>query len=273
MKNRIHLTFCLIFVSILSHSQSPWVPSVNEGFLQFAYSGLFFDQVRYNNELITPGRETVDQTYQAYLDFGLLPKLGITASIPFKFYSIDEGSGKFSGLGNVSLGLKYQLTNKNATTAIGLTYDVTSQNSDQQLGLRSGFDAHTVTPYFSIGSGTKKTYFYANLGYGIRTNSYSDFLRVSGEFGYKIFKHAYLIGTIDLTNPTQKDSGFFIIDDPAFVASASFLDRQSFNGAGIKFLYDFLPEKYGISLSTIGALGSDNTPFSRSYNVGIYHKF
>jgi hypothetical protein len=228
----------------------------------------------YNNELVDLNRQTVDQTYQAYLDFGLLPKVGITVAIPFKFYQVDAPtSGRHSGLGNTSISLKYQLSNKNATSAVGITYDARSQNINQELGLRSGFDAQTITPYFTIGSGTKKSYFYANIGYGIRTNNYSDFVRISGEFGYQIFRNAYLSGTIDLTNPVEKNSSFFVNDDPAFVASASFLDRQSFNGAGVKFLYEFVPERYGITLSSIGALGANNIPFSRSYNVGIYHKF
>jgi hypothetical protein len=91
--------------------------------------------------------------------------------------------------------------------------------------------------------------------------------------GYKIFRHSYLIGTLDFNQPIQDDSSFFLADEEIFSKSASFLDRQSFNGAGLKFLYEFIPEKYGITLSTIGALGSDNTPFSRSYNIGIFNKF
>jgi hypothetical protein len=157
--------------------------------------------------------------------------------------------------------------------AIGLTYEAETGAENLNLGLRTGFAASTFYPYFSIGSGTKKLYFYASSGLGMRTNRHSNFVRLSGELGYKIFRHSYLIGTLDFNQPIQDDSSFFLADEEIFSKSASFLDRQSFNGAGLKFLYEFIPEKYGITLSTIGALGSDNTPFSRSYNIGIFNKF
>jgi hypothetical protein len=42
---------------------------------------------------------------------------------------------------------------------------------------------------------------------------------------------------------------------------------------GIKWINDFVPEKYGFVLSVIGSLGAENIPFSRSYNLGVYQKF
>jgi hypothetical protein len=265
--------FLLFFLS--ANGQSPWVQQVNDGFIQAGYSGLYFDQVRYNGDLIDPSRKTVDNTYQIYLDFGLLPNLGVTAVLPVKFYTITENgeTSKFDGLGNLSFSLKYQLPVKSSSMAIGLTYEAETGAENLNLGLRTGFAASTFYPYFSIGSGTKKLYFYASSGLGMRTNRHSNFVRLSGELGYKIFRHSYLIGTLDFNQPIQDDSSFFLADEEIFSKSASFLDRQSFNGAGLKFLYEFIPEKYGITLSTIGALGSDNTPFSRSYNIGIFNKF
>lgn len=264
----------LLFLSVNSFSQSPWIPGVNDGFLQFSYTGLYYDQVRYNKKLINSGRNTIDQTYQAYLDFGLLPKIGITLAFPFKVYQVDSPlTGQHSGIGNTSVSIKYSLSNRNTSSAVGLTYDIRSQNVDKQLGLRTGFDANTITPYYTIGSGTKKTYFYANFGYGIRTNKYSDFLRISGEFGFKVFRSAYIAGLLDIIKPVQNQSRFFEIDYPIFITSSSFLDRQSYTGAGIKFLFDFVPDRYGVALSTIGSIEADNTPFSRSYNFGLYRKF
>jgi hypothetical protein len=265
--------FLLFFLS--ANGQSPWVQQVNDGFIQAGYSGLYFDQVRYNGDLVDPSRKTVDNTYQIYLDFGLLPNLGVTAVLPVKLYTITENgeTSKFDGLGNLSFSLKYQLPVKSSSMAIGLTYEAETGAENLNLGLRTGFAASTFYPYFSIGSGTKKLYFYASSGLGLRTNRHSNFVRLSGELGYKIFRHSYLIGTLDFNQPIQDDSSFFLADEEIFSKSASFLDRQSFNGAGLKFLYEFIPEKYGITLSTIGALGSDNTPFSRSYNIGIFNKF
>jgi|GEM_PF-965216 hypothetical protein len=265
--------FLLFFLS--ANGQSPWVQQVNDGFIQAGYSGLYFDQVRYNGDLVDPNRKTVDNTYQIYLDFGLLPNLGVTAVLPVKLYTITENgeTSKFDGLGNLSFSLKYQLPVKSSSMAIGLTYEAETGAENLNLGLRTGFAASTFYPYFSIGSGTKKLYFYASSGLGLRTNRHSNFVRLSGELGYKIFRHSYLIGTLDFNQPIQDDSSFFLADEEIFSKSASFLDRQSFNGAGLKFLYEFIPEKYGITLSTIGALGSDNTPFSRSYNIGIFNKF
>jgi hypothetical protein len=248
---------------------------VNDGFIQAGYSGLYFDQVQYNGDLVNPDRRTVDNTYQIYLDFGLLPNLGVTAVLPVKLYTITENgeTSKFDGLGNLSFSLKYQLPVKSSSMAIGLTYEAETGAENLDLGLRTGFSASTFYPYFSIGGGTKKLYFYASSGLGLRTNKHSNFIRLSGELGYKIFRHGYLIGTLDFNQPIQDNSNFFLTDEEIFSKSASFLDRQSFNGAGLKFLYEFIPEKYGVTLSTIGALSSDNIPFSRSYNIGMFKKF
>ncbi|MFB0908996.1 MAG: hypothetical protein ACI9V1_000077 [Spirosomataceae bacterium] len=265
--------FLLFFLS--GKGQSPWVQKVNDGFIQAGYSGLYFDQVRYKGNLVDAGRKTIDNTYQLYLDFGLLPNLGVTAILPVKNYTITENgeTSRFDGLGNLSFSLKYQLPTKSSSMAVGLTYEAETRAENLDLGLRTGFAASTFYPYFSIGSGTKKLYFYASGGLGLRTNKHSNFVRLSGELGYKIFKYSYLIGTLDFNRPIQNDSNFFLTDDEVFSKSASFLDRQSFNGAGLKFLYEFVPEKYGVTISTIGALGSNNTPFSRSYNLGIFRKF
>lgn len=267
--------FYLLLISTISKAQSPWIPNVNDGFLQVGYSGLYYNEVRYNNEQRDFNRQTFDNTYQAFLDFGLMPKLGVTAILPYKSYAITEGNktSTFNGLSNIGIGLKYQVLDKDAKAAIGARFDFNTATANYDLGLRTGFEALTFMPYFTIGSGTKKTYFYANLGYGIRGNYYSDFVRLSGELGYKLIKNAYVIGTIDLTNPVSKTSEFYTNDLPVFQKSASFLDRQSFMGAGIKLLYEFVPEKYGVTLSTIGALGANYIPFSRSYNFGLFKKF
>lgn len=263
------------FLTVSTKAQSPWVKQVNEGFLQAGYSGLFFDEIRYNGEQVNPNRSTVDNTYQLYLDFGLIPDVGITAVLPFKQYFITENgqTSTFGGLGNLSFSLKYQLPVKSATMAVGLSYEAETGAEDSDLGLRTGYAASTFQPYFSVGSGTKKLYFYASAGLGLRTNNYSNFARLSGELGYKIIKNGYLIGTLDFNRPLNQNSEFFETDEIIFSKSASFLDRQAFNGAGIKILYEFIPEKYGFTLSTIGALGAENIPFSRSYNFGIYTKF
>lgn len=275
MVNRRYFALFILLYSGTCFSQSPWIPSVNDGFIQASYSGLYYNSVSLNNEVVNQPRNTINNTYQLYLDFGLLPNIGVTAIVPVTQYSVtqNKSTGSYSGLGNLSFTVRYELPISKAKSVLGLTYSAKTANNDVNQGLRTGFDATTFMPFVSVGSGTKKTYFYANLGYGVRTNKHSNFVRLSGELGYKIIKNGYIIGTIDLTNPTNKSSEFFESDPDVYKLSASYLDRQSFNGAGIKILYEFVPERYGLTLSTIGALGSNNVPFSRSYNFGLYKKF
>lgn len=265
----------LLLLSTCIYAQSPWVPKAKGGFAQVGYSGLFYSQARIGNEVQETGQLNRDFTYQIYFDYGLSKKIGVTAILPLKqTYLIKEGDrSSINAIGNLELGIKYLVYDKNSKISIGVNNSFKTGTSDATLGLRTGYEAHTTMPYVTIGTGTKKMYFYANVAYGFRTNGYSHFARLSGEMGYKLTPQIILAGTLDFNRYTNANSTFYKNENSLFFLSSNYLDRQLFNGVGLKAIVDINPDKFGFILSSIGSLAAENIPFSRSYNVGVFVKY
>lgn len=265
----------LIILSNEASAQSPWIPKAKGGFAQVGYSGLFYSQARIGSEVLETGQLNRDFTYQLYVDYGLGKKIGLTAILPIKqtYFIKDDVKQSLNGLGNLQLGLKYLVLDKDSKVSIGIQTSFRTGQSDHSIGLRTGYEAFTAMPYITVGTGTNKMYFYANLGYGYRTNGYSDFAKLSGEMGYKLNPRVIVAGTLDLNRPLNDNSSFYQNESPAFFLSSNYLDRQLFNGVGIKAIVDIKPDKYGFIISSIGSLAAENIPFSRSYNVGVFLKY
>ncbi len=279
MRRILVLSF-LLSSSLPSIAGGPWIREFRKGFVQVGYSGLYYNAVF--NPLGTEKdvyRDINDHTFQVYAEYGLGKKIEIRAVIPFKAISIGPSSntqanpvpaGTLNGIGNIGLGLKRGILDGDVKLSVGVDVLANTFANNDQLGLRTGFEGWTVLPYLSVGSGTKRTYFYAEAGYGFMTRNYSNFLKLGGEAGVKVLPRLWVAGTVDFRLP-QKNGPFFNAD--AYQNTATYLNNQQYLGLGIKAAYDLVPDRVGLSASVIGALAGENVPFSRSYNAGIYFKW
>lgn len=256
------------------------MPGARKGFIQAGYSGLYYNAVYgpSGSELPT-FRNTSDVTLQIYAEYGLGSKWGIRGVLPYKLLRTTVSTnptvnptpaGTLNGIGNIGLGLKRAVLDGPVKVSVGVDALANTFTNNDRLGLRTGYEGVTVLPYVSVGSGGARTYYFVEAGYGFMSQNYSNFLKLNGEYGYKLLPRLWVAGTLDFRLPA-KNGPFF--NTEAYQLTGTYLNDQLFLGAGLKASYDLVPNKVGLSGSVIGALAGENVPFSRSYNIGIYYKW
>ncbi len=273
MKKIISIIAFLIVFSQLATAQCPWTREKGKSYAQLGFTGLFYNQVQQNGKKVALPNDVSDITIQAYAEYGITSKLEAQLIVPFKTVGFKSktslASESLSGLGNVSVGLKYKFLDKKWKFSSGLIYTANSITKDNKIGLTTGFNAATFLPYVSAGSSAGKWYYYANIGYGYMDNNYSDFFKASFEVGYEVIKSGHLMFILDTRNIVSKESAF----DNDQNQWSSYRDRQTYNAIGIKANYEFKKEKFGANFAAIGATGIDNAPLAPTLNFGLYSKF
>jgi hypothetical protein len=270
--NQILFLMTLIF-SQISLAQSPWTREKGKSYVQLGFSGIFFDKIANEDGKETDlGGDFSDITLQAYADYGITSKLEAQLIVPFKSVGYDvkgaSTSESLSGIGNVSLGLKYKLLDSNWKLSSGLLLTPKTSQYDDKTKLSTGLNATTALPYVTVGSSQGKWYYFGNLGYGYMTNDYSDYMRLNAEVGYQIIEQGHLIFALDTRNVISKEKAF----ENDEKQTASFSDRIEYNAVGLKFNYEFSKDKFGVNAAAFGAFGIKNAPLTPSLNFGVYAK-
>lgn len=261
---------CLFGIQF-SNAQSPWTREKGKAYVQLGLTSLSYDAVQYNGNKIDNIGDYTDITFQVYSEYGISDKLEAQLILPYKKANYNDVgvSETISGLGNISLGLKYKLSDKNWKISSGLLFSANSIKTNEDLVVSStGINAATILPYISIGSSCNKWYYFGNIGYGYMNNEYSDYFKATIEVGYNVIPRGHLMLVLDTRNPVTKENAF--LNDTA--QWASHLDRQAYNAFGLKANYEFIKDKIGANFSTFGAFGIDNSPLAPTINIGVYTK-
>lgn len=274
MKIKLKTTLILSFLFVqFVQAQSPWTRDKGKAYLQLGFSGIFYNKIEKNGKTVDLLYDVSDITSQIYGEYGLTNNLEAQLILPFKSVGYKSSNGNvsenLSGIGNVNLGLKYKIFNGNWKVSTGLQYAFNSITKDNIKKLSTGFNAETVLPYVTAGTSSGKWYYFGNIGYGYMTNTYSDFFKFSAEVGYNITEKSHLIFVLDSKNIVSKEEAF----NTDSYQWNSYLDRQSYTAAGLKFNYEFSKDKFGLNLAALGAFDLDNAPAAPSFNFGLYSKF
>jgi hypothetical protein len=271
------LTYTLLMLGVIANAQSPWTREKGKFFTQIGASVLIYDQINLDGKTLESGNDYYDYTFQSYTEFGVSDKVEIQAIIPMKTlgYEAKTGGNKQSqsGLGNAVLGGKYKFFDKNWKISAGISVSLNTISKNDTKGLRTGFDATTIQPYITAGSSNGKLYYFGNLGYGYMTNDYSSFARIGGEIGYEVIKRGHLIFAVDAKQPLQDDSKFAKEEQPTYLGTATYLDRQTYTAFGLKGNYEIKQDAFGVNFSVFGAAGLENIAATPSLNLGTYFKF
>jgi len=274
MKNYSFFIICALFSTSLFYAQSPWLQGKNKAFVQLGFSGIFYDEVKFENTTQGGLADFSDVTIQVYSEYGITDKLDALAILPYKSVGYEtKATGNkenLGGLGNVTLGLKYLICDSKWKLSAGVNFIGNSGTSDFDKGLRTGFQSNTYLPYLSVGSSYGKWYYFANLGYGFMSNDYSDYLKVGAEVGYRFLKNTHIIAVTDLRN--NVDNGK-LSNNLNYQNTGFYLDGQQYLAAGLKLNHEFIADKIGANLSALGAFNLDNIPNAPSVNIGVYTKF
>jgi hypothetical protein len=272
---KIPALLVLIFSQTI-YSQGPWTKEKGKGYAQIGYSGISYNKVFYDGQTLDLASSRSDVTTQIYSEYGISNKFEAQLILPYKFLSRDAtsfgGADNLSGFGNVTIGFKYKLSDKDWKISTGIQYSANSITKNDLKGFRTGFDANTIFPYLTLGSSTGKYYYFANIGYGYMDNNYSDYVKIGAEFGYEAFPKGHLILGFQSRNVVSKES-FFENDYLNYVASANYLDRQTYSAIGLKLNYEFIKDKFGANIGTDLAFALNNAPAAPALNINLYSKF
>jgi hypothetical protein len=270
MKKHLFIVFLLSIGS--ANSQSPWTKDKGKAYVQLGVSGLFYNTAQIDNQKINLAGDYSDITTQIYSEYGISNEIEALVILPVKLASFKSNSGniteQLSGLGNITLGIKYKFYDQKWKISTGLQLQANTSKYDTGSGLSTDFNATSIIPYVSMGSSNGKWYYFGNIGYGYMTNDYSDYLKIGAELGYLILQNGHLILALDSKNPIAKENAF----DNNASKWPSYLDRQTYNALGLKFNYEFSTNKYGANIAAFGAFGNNNVPLAPTINFAIYAK-
>ena len=272
MKNFIKTILLTSLVSTFSFAQSPWTKDKGKVYVQLGFSGIFYNQAEINGKKVALNANYTDITLQVYNEYGITNKLEAQLILPYKSVSFEATSStaskSFSGIGNITLGLKYKLYDNKWKVSSGLLYSPKTGQFDNASGLSTGFNASTIVAYVSVGSSKEKWYYFGNIGYGYMNNDYSDYFKFTAEVGYKIIPKGHIMLFVDTRNIVSKEDAY----NNDSKQWPSYLDRQTYNTFGVKVSYEFIKDKFGANASVLGAMGIDNAPLAPSINFGVYAK-
>jgi len=282
MKRKI-ITFLVLLFAISVFAGGPWTAGKKHGFAQIQatfpirpYNKLFL----YDGSTLELNRGVTDVSVQAYLEYGLGDKLSIVAAIPYKFVSTDNdintdaempllSEGSLSGFGNFEFALKYQFLDRFFVSSFSIKADFNTGKQDIAKGLTTGFDASGYSLFWYFGKGfSSRFYSFFETGYTLRTNDYSDNIRLMIETGYMPANDFWLALVFDFKKSMYNGNYY----DENLRQTGLYTNNQEFFAYGLKASYE-LKSKIGFSASTFGALWGNYVAHSITINIGIYQKW
>jgi hypothetical protein len=263
----------LTFISISAIAGGPWVPGAKKGYVQIGWSGINYNKVMLDGVNTDVGQTISDYTFQLYGEQGLGERGLLKVVLPYKMIASNNAQS-LSGLGNVIVGGKYLLVDKAFKASFGVDLQTGANKKDDKIGFRTGYEALTILPYVSFGQGFNKAYVSADLGYGLMSNNYSNFLKVNAEIGYRVLPKLYTVLTLDVRNPMKNGSfGSNSTAEAKYIKNGLYVNDQMFAGIGLKLNYEVKQDKFGINLSGLGALSMNNVSAAPALNAGFYLKY
>ncbi len=262
----------LLLFSLNTFAGGPWAEGKFKGYAEI--SGSF--------TLLTTTR---DNTYQTYLEFGLTDKITFKGILPFKYVKSQEDIDDFSGdllsstslwgIGNILVGLKYQLPIEKIPFSIGFDTELGTLKTENNQGLRTAYNTYTFIPNISLGMGWDNKYAFVELRPGFRINNFSHYISIVGEFGGKLKDMIWVSLYAELRNSFKNGSfndieDLSLGDDSPFNLTGFYRDRQGWFNFGPKLAIE-LKKGFGINAAALYSLGMANGGEAVSVKAGVYY--
>jgi protein XagA len=274
------LLFIVLFVDPSVSSAQAWTKAQNSGFYKLDFSRIGATDVFNTKSEVIPYRTITNTITSFYGEYGITNKFTLLGYIPFlvnnQLGATKNATGGIvlpavsaTNFGDVDLGVRYQLYNKNGISlSANLLLGLPTGNSTQANGLITGDGEFNQVVKLAIGTGKTRWWTQGALGFNNRTKGFSDEFRYDFEFGYKFFNDRFLTilklnGIESLDNGTAKEN-------PAGL----FSNNVEYAGVGPEVLYYVNDKKkMGVSLRVAGSLKGRNILAAPSIAVGVFAQF
>jgi protein XagA len=256
-----------------------WTKAKGSGFYKIDYSRISADSVFDGSRKVVKSRPTTNNVVSFYGEYGITNKLTLIGYVPLLVANNSPEAKSALGIvlpsvnetnfGDVDLGFRYQLYNKNSiSVSANVFLGLPTGNSKQINGLWTGDGEFNQMVKIAAGTGRKKWWTQAAIGFNNRTNNYSDEFRYDFEFGYKFFNDRLLTmlkinGIESLSNGTAKEN-------PAGLYS----NNVEYAGFGPEILYYVNQKKnLGVSLRVAGSFKGRSIIAGPSIAFGVFSEF
>jgi protein XagA len=276
----ILFTFLLFLGDSSVSKAQAWTKAKNSGFYKLDFSRISAADVFNNKNEVIPFRSITNNITSFYGEYGVSNKFTLIGYIPF-LVNNQLGESKSStgtvlspstsetNFGDVDLGFRYQLFNKNGISlSANVLLGLPTGNSTQKDGLLTGDGEFNQMLKLAVGTGKARWWTQAAVGFNNRTKSFSDEFRYDFEFGYKFYNDRFLTilklnGIESLDNGTAKENIVGV-----------FSNNVEYAGVGPEFLYYVNNKKnVGVSLRIAGSLKGRNILAAPSFAVGVFAQF
>jgi protein XagA len=257
-----------------------WTKAEGSGFYKLDFSRIGAMDVFNTESKVIPFRTITNTITSFYGEYGVNNKLTLIGYVPFlinnQLGALKSTTGVVlapstaeTNFGDVDLGLRYQLFNKNGISlSANLLLGLPTGNSTQKDGLLTGDGEFNQMLKLAIGTGKARWWTQGAVGFNNRTKSFSDEFRYDFEFGYKFFNDRFLTilklnGIESLHNGTAKENIVGV-----------FSNNVEYAGVGPEVLYYVNDKKnMGVSLRIAGSLKGRNILAAPSFAVGVFAQF
>jgi hypothetical protein len=202
-------------------SQQAWTRSKGSFYTQIGFTPDNYDGFIPNNggKTLVINRKVQKHTADAYIEYGITNKLMVTSSIPFilaksKWTNVAQlaeiPDGSLNGFSNIEVGLTYNLLNKNGFVLSGkLNTALPTATIKETVGLRTGNDAMSFEPSLLVGYGHSKFFASADIGFGFRSNNYSNQSLLNAQIGKFFGKKKRLLLILNAVNRVSQKNGSY----------------------------------------------------------------
>jgi hypothetical protein len=272
MKNSITIVF-IVFV-IKTYAGGPWTPKKGGGYFQLqptiptgTYNELFLK----NNKDLVLNYNVIDFNFDAYLEYGISDRLAFIGTASAKYVAVKNNTINKSlfAAGNQKLALKYKLREKKTLTSVSVNSEIYTSSANLNYGLSTGYLSNAIGVMLHYGGSiNSKSYLFIEGGYFYRTHNYSDEIKITTEYGYKIKPKIWLAAVFDIKESTFNGSR----ETTELQQTGLYPNNQEYFAWGGKFIYES-EKQYGLSISSFGAFSGNYVAHLATLNIGVYKKW
>lgn len=226
--------------------------------------------------------ENYNADYGLYGEYGITDKLNVVAVLPFKavstlgvtdstdFSEVLLDSGSITGLSNITLAIKYGLIDDRWKLAVSGQVKINSSSVNSDLGLATGFQANAYGVILHGGGGIgKKGYGFADLGFNVYDNGFSETFEGQLEYGYALKERLYVGANMGYRISMQ--NGTF--NDGNLLQTGLYSSDQEYVAVSLKASYE-MKSGLGFNFATpIAPIYFNNIGFNGTLAFGVFYKW
>lgn len=285
MKKLVLVSF-LTIVSFSVFAGGPWVQQKGNSYFKLSEWWLVFDEHYTTTGLKDPNVTTGVYNTFLYGEYGITNRFtGIVSSALFSRNYMNNLVSKTTGdiivagdavnyLGDTDLGLKYQLSKKDAKVPMALSIvlglPIGKSVAGAEMNLQTGDGEFNQIIQFDIGKGFKafksrQGYYALYAGFNNRSNKFSEEIKYGAEFGMEFFNQklwaiARVGGVESMKNGATAET---------VTSTSIFANNSEFTSYSIE-LNQYFTKKLGLSVGYTNIIRGEIIAAAPSFSVGVF---